>query len=878
MGFDVENFGIGLLAGWGSAYAVYRARRHIGAVVRWTRRGASDAQRYATQGAESRYVNNFIRRAERLHLAGEFVNLSDVLVEPRFVPAQRPPGGSDDEETRDVFDMVPRVPDFPALHAPYNIDTLSIGDLAAGDRALALLGEQGSGRSIALLTIALHSLGHVQFKPPIDRVQQKIDSEDARLNEKDRATRIRERVVMQQRARERLAEDRGETPSGDTSEETTSVPLFFRLMPVYVHMADVPLKGDYGDAADPAEPLVRAVQARAGRVTAGTFPRNLYSRLNKGGVLLLIDGYDDLPETERPAYVDWLRALMAQYSSNVFIVAGPAVGYGPLADSGLTPVFLRPWSDLDTARAAERWADVWPKLSGKRKNARPPEQALVDRAKQGNRALLPLEVVLKIWSAYANDTDSTGPGAWQRAYLARHLGGDTFSETLLEQMAQIAAIQLDEGDITRERLTALAISDDSETSAETGQGKKEDTEQTTAEGKLLGLLRRHGLLVRYSGDRYRFRHALVAAWLAGQTLRDAPTKTLAERALQPAWSAAIGYAAIDTPIDAAVSACLSAPADVLSFQSLQPARWLAYAGPNVNWRTQVLKHLGNLLTGASQYPILRERAAAALVTSRDSTVPIVFRRAVRNTNADVRRLACFGLGAVGEPEGVRDLVPLMQDHDPLIQLTACMSLSAIRHPDATEALLVGFTEGAESIRQAAAIAFAGMPEDGYPILHDAISDADMAIRRAAVFGLRRIPATWALIDIYRAFLEDEQWYVRSAAQQAFQESQFGRERLFAATRPRAEELPWLQAWSTAQGEAVPPGEASIPVLLRALQDNDSGVRALAAAALGAIGVVTTIKPLYAALRDRQEEVRGAAYHALAALQLQLGAPLPAPAT
>ncbi len=876
MALDVENFGLGLLAGWGSAYALYRARRHIGAVVRWTRRGASDAQRYATQGAESRYVGDFIRRAERLHLAGEFVNLSDVLVEPRFLTAPRPPSGGDDEDTRDVFDSVPRVPDFPALHTPYNVDSLSIHDLAAGDHALALLAEPGSGRSTALLAIALHSLGHVQFKPPVDRVQQRIESEDARLTEKDRATRVRERVMMQQRARERLAEDRGEQPAAEASDDAPAAPLFFRLMPVYVHMADVPLDGDYGDAADPAEPLVRAVQARAGRVTAGTFPRNLYSRLNKGGVLLLIDGYDDLPEGEREPYAGWLRALLAQYGSNVFIVAGPALGYGPLTDAGLTPVFLRPWSDADSTRAAERWADVWPKLGGRRKHAQPPEQALVDRVKQGNRALPPLEIVLKIWAAYANDADGNGPGAWLRAYLARHLGGDSFDKTLLTQMAQIAAVQLEDGIIARDRLKALALDDDDETPEPTRKSKRDDADSTSAEGKLLGTLTRSGLVVRYGGG-YRFRHPLVAAYLAGQTLADQSTALLAARALQPAWGAAIGYAAIDSPIDVAVRACLAAPADVLGLHSLQTARWLAYAGPNVAWRTQVLKHLGNLLTGPSQYPLMRERAAAALVTSRDSTVPVVFRRAVRNASAEVRRLACFGLGAVGEIEGVRDLVPLMQDHDPAIQLAACMGLSAIRHPEATEALLVGFTEGAESIRQAAGIAFAAMPEDGYPILHDAISDADMAIRRAAVFGLRRIPATWALIDIYRAFLEDEQWYVRSAAQQAFQENQFGRDRLFAATRPRADELAWLQAWTAAQGEAVPAGEASVPVLVRALQDHDAGIRALSAAALGALGVVTTVKPLYAALLDRQEDVRGAAYRSLAALQLQLGAPLPAPA-
>src|SRR5690606_13852192 len=209
---------------------------------------------------------------------------------------------------------------------------------------------------------------------------------------------------------------------------------------------------------------------------------------------------------------------------------------------------------------------------------------------------------------------------------------------------------------------------------------------------------------------------------------------------------------------------------------------------------------------------------------------------------------------------IRDLVPLMQDREQAVQLAAAVALGAIRDPQATEALLVGFTEGAESIRQAAAIAFAAMPEDGYPILHDAISDEDMATRRAAVFGLRRIGTTWALIDIYRAFLEDEQWYVRSAAQQAFQENQYGRERAFTAVRPDPQELAWLQAWTNAQGETIPAGDGALQMLVRALQDTDPDIRTLSAASLSAIGSVMTVKPLYAALRDRHDEVRGAAYH------------------
>jgi HEAT repeat protein len=174
-------------------------------------------------------------------------------------------------------------------------------------------------------------------------------------------------------------------------------------------------------------------------------------------------------------------------------------------------------------------------------------------------------------------------------------------------------------------------------------------------------------------------------------------------------------------------------------------------------------------------------------------------------------------------------------------------------------------------------AFAAMPEEGFPILHEAVEDQDMMLRRASVFGLRRIRTTWALIAIYRAFLEDEQWYVRSAAQQAFQEIQYGRAQSPTAPYPSAETIPWLAAWAASRGETMPAGEGAQQMLLRALQEGEPPIRALAATNLGQLGLTNMTKALYNALRDRQDDVRAAAHQGLADLQMQIGQPLPAPA-
>lgn len=913
MGFDLENFGFGLLVGWGSAYAVYRARHLMQGAASSVSRGASNVQNSTTRSADSRYVSDLIDRANSTHLGGLNVKLSDVIIEPRFIPAPELAVPMDDAElAHDIFRVIPTIHDHPYLHAPYNVDTLSIDDLSTGNRALALLGLPGSGRTTALLSIALHSLGALKFEPPADKIQAKLDSEEAAMSEKERSVRVKERILIEQRARERLANEQGVAFDAEADEEMRSaLPLFRRLMPVYVHFADLlGTSNEFGTEVDPAEPIVRAVQYNVRRVTASTIPRAMYNRFNKGQILLLVDGYDDLPEFERPRALAWLKAFMEQYSQNFVIVASPINGFGTITQMGFTPVFVRPWSDLNASHAVERWADVWSRMDGKRGRRAParPDDAALERAHANNRALLPVEVTMKLWASYTGKVEMAGYEGWVRSTLTRLIPPDQPLATLLPRLSQIAAVQLEEGYITSARMQALsiggaegdtnsaepepeqpepsleALAEEANASTKDAKKKKkgaadteEDTETRTAQGRLLASLRKCGLLVRYRGDRYQFRHPLLAAYLASLTLKQASAEELTARLNQPAWRQAVAYAALHTPVDKIVRKRMSAAPDVLQNNVVELGRWLAYAPVDAAWRGDVLKTLGNLLVMPNQYPLIRERAAAALLDSRDTNALLVFRRAVRNVNADIRRLSCLGMGALGDPEAIRDLKPLIRDQDMDVQLASGMALGAIGNEEALETMLIAFTEGSEQVRQAMAEAFAAMPEEGYPILAEAVEDQDMMLRRAAIFGLRRIRTTWALIAIYRAFLEDEQWYVRSAAQQAFQEIQYGRAESPTAAYPSPEAIAWLAEWAASRGETMPAGDGAQQMLLRALQEGDPPIRTLAALNLGQLGLANMSKALYSALRDRQDEVRAAAHKSLGELQLQIGQSLPTPA-
>jgi len=67
MGFDAENFGLGLIIGWATAYGVYRARNEIREAWENINKGAQTVQNSATRSGrqplhqrfESRSVETF---------------------------------------------------------------------------------------------------------------------------------------------------------------------------------------------------------------------------------------------------------------------------------------------------------------------------------------------------------------------------------------------------------------------------------------------------------------------------------------------------------------------------------------------------------------------------------------------------------------------------------------------------------------------------------------------------------------------------------------------------------------------------------------------------------------------------------------------------
>ena len=79
------------------------------------------------------------------------------------------------------------------------------------------------------------------------------------------------------------------------------------------------------------------------------------------------------------------------------------------------------------------------------------------------------------------------------------------------------------------------------------------------------------------------------------------------------------------------------------------------------------------------------------MASRDKNVGFILRQALRSPDAQVRRLGCVGLGALGDGEVIKDLGSMLTDADPDVQLAAGLALGAIGSEAALETMLAGQT-------------------------------------------------------------------------------------------------------------------------------------------------------------------------------------------
>ncbi|MBN1427678.1 MAG: HEAT repeat domain-containing protein [Anaerolineae bacterium] len=635
-------------------------------------------------------------------------------------------------------------------------------------------------------------------------------------------------------------------------------------MPILIHLADVDLAPEtWGAEVDPLDPALAAGEMRM-KGLATSLLKAVQKQFATGYGLILVDGWEDLPLIEQRRAIEWLRILIATYPDNKVVVTGPVQGYKPLHDLGLAPTFIVPWSQPEFNELGHLWAAAWPTIGGTAKEPAPePEADVVRRSVRANRSRTPLDVTLKIWAAFANDDPGMGRRGWYSAYIDRVLPAPEL-RSALERIGERTITAPDGIGASIEEVTrfvdGVRDSVSMRTSISTPDFVYEICNQTL-------------LLTEHINMRLTFNQPVIAAYLAAENLRDMP---LREPLLEGGQlkDLAISFLAQMQDITPYVERRLAEKSTILEEKLLPLGLWTADAAPGAAWRAQVFKRLAQILLSPAEFPLVRERATAALVASRDPNVVHIFRQGLKNQDPRVRMLSAVGMGAVGDPECVTALGEALNDDDATVVVVTALALGAVSTKPALDYLIQALLTGIEMARRAAAeMLGTDLLGEGHKLLQDAIKDQDPMTRRAAVFGLERVGGEWVIPLLNNAERHDDQWLVRAAATAALETLKQPPD-IAPRHRPRPEEIAWLDKWLSERDQEIMSGSSGISQIVRILQEGDDPSRLAAAETLGAIAAPEGITPLYTALRDGHAEVRDAAYRALGGASIAFGRDLP----
>jgi HEAT repeat protein len=371
-----------------------------------------------------------------------------------------------------------------------------------------------------------------------------------------------------------------------------------------------------------------------------------------------------------------------------------------------------------------------------------------------------------------------------------------------------------------------------------------------------------GILKRHINNRFTFTQPNVGAYLAARALAETKeTLTLGAPGWGPA-DFALGYFAPMGDLGPMATKLLEPKADPLERGLLLLGRWLRDAPKKAAWRAEVLRRLATIATDPNKPYGLRLRAVHALSSSKEETVSILFRRMLESDKPSSRVLGALGLGGLRDEEAVRTLIQTINTKRNLhTRQAACLALATIGTEEALEGLGRIILESDEGVLISAAEALACNPDEGWPMLQDAIEMKNLLTRRAAVFGLARIPEDWVNEILQHIQLEDDQWVVRGAAAEVLERRQDPPWKVHPPVHD-LEQLAWLQSFAQKEGMAVAPGRAALEMVRRALTKGTQEERISALEAIVWAGGEELSLEVFQALNSNEAYLRDAAFEAL----------------
>jgi hypothetical protein len=770
----VFGFVLGVLVIWGGR----RLKPVAKIAIKWVGEQFTAMRENVTASTADPYIRDLQFRLENNHLANPLFSLPQILIPPRLL---LPKAGIDptvDGQPVDRYHaIIPPLPDWNTLSGIYRTPSIPANRIFDISANVLITGEIGSGKSTALAYLALETL-------------------------QARGQRV--------------------------SDEQRTVILIHTndLLPHLEQVEENLLK-----------PLISAARQGSTASVSGFIPRFLNNQLETNQTVILIDGFDEMVSDQMSQIGKWLEGFIREYPQHKVIAAGPPRGYNGLLKAGrFIPLAIAPWSKTETKSFLSKWAHSW------QASVQPslPKGAIaeVDPAllnawlQVAGHAFNPLEMTLKVWSAYIGDLQSSKVVNTIRAYVRRMISPN---EQNAAQLIALNWIRAHNGPFAEETIDQHAPLSD------------------LFEAKIL---RRHakGLIT--------FSNPNVGSYLAAQAFSlERGFQIEFNEDWQPA-AMAVRYYASSADMSVHIKGIKAHMNDPLKRALFSSAAWLRDAPSDVAWRNHILSPMAKLIQDDNQPYRMRLRALDAIVAAEEKSAQALFNKMVQSTSKESRILGALGLGGLCATESVPDLISfnVPEEFDD-VRFAICLALAVIGSSQALIGLGKWLIEGDDVAQLFSAEALASHDGEGISMLEDATTMDGVRIRRAAVHGLSRVLGSRVDQILKGIEREDDQAIVRNAATEVLEQRQLIPGEL-SAYADDPSNLPWLVAYAAEGGIGLSPGKGALETLRRALMAGSNIQRIAALEAISKLQTHELILDTLKAMEAEDMEVKDAAYNAL----------------
>jgi len=847
-------FILGLFVGVLVTWILTRLLKRIPKSLKTAHRKYGSVRENFSSGTEVRLRNDIYHFAQKQHLAASLYSLNEIAIEPKVLtPLIQAPKSIELTPTDSVSLTIPYTPDWPELAAVYKGSTMTLLEALQGESNIILAGHPGSGKSVALAWLSAC-------------------------------------IARNDRGLGKLA----------------------GLIPIYIHVTDIPhlleqtdtdptnsdmeyfdkhasleekRSSKTPDANEIVELLIQAVSRYVSPLTLTRLPRVINFALENQQAILILDRADELPPHQARIITDYLKPLLKKYPKLRIIIAMSYDDLAELPTIGFNLLAMAAWTREDRITFLKRWSHQWvkwinPTLKSQSKKINP--NYLQSWLSIHNNFLNPLEYTLKVWAAFSGDILGTdGPSAID-AHIRRMTSNLPDALPGLEQFALQILIEMginsnpsDAARIISQYKSDISSSSSNDSTDQVDTLNSIPTKQVSAKD-IRGIddLVDNGLLISYPGSKYGFSHPIFFGYLAGKALSE--LDIIGQLQSQPSWSGkniSMYYLARYGDVTNLIQTLLKED-DFLHTNHLVIARWLQIAPKNRPWRTIILRTLTSILQKERETISLAAKIVAAMAFSGDVGVSMYFRQLLKSGHPNLKQLGALGCGILEDKKAIEDLSQLLLEQSPTSIRSATLALAAIGDKQSLEILASSLLNGSEELRRYAAEALANNPEEGQPALREGSSMDDLLVRRSVIFGLIRVNQPWAIKIVENLQLEDNEWVVRNAAIQAFDEIQ--RKSSYAPNPPPdLTETQWLIEYANKIGTTIAPGKPAEQLVGKALINGDQEEKIYALDYFRMRCDPNTKDLIYSTFSNNTGEIRDVAYYLLWIMSLA-GIKLPIP--